>query len=77
MAEENNNICFVIAPIGEEGTEIRKRSDQVLNHILKPAAKELGFEAMRADQISEPGVITSQIVQHIMEDTIVVADLNW
>jgi len=76
MAESNNNICFVIAPIGEEGTEIRRRSDQVLNHILKPAAKEFGCEAMRADQISEPGVITSQIVQHIMEDAIVVADLT-
>ena len=72
----NNNICFVIAPIGESSSEIRKRSDQVLNHIIKPAARELGYEAMRADQISEPGVITSQIVQHIMDDAIVVADLT-
>lgn len=76
MAEGNNRICFVIAPIGEEGTETRKRSDQVLNHILKPAANELGYKAMRADLLSEPGVITTQIVQHIMEDAIVVADLT-
>ena len=76
MPEGSNNICFVIAPIGEEGSDTRKRSDQVLNHILKPAAREFGYEAMRADQLSEPGVITSQIVQHIMDDAIVVADLT-
>ncbi len=74
--QEDNNICFFIAPIGDAGSEIRKRSDQVLNYIIKPAAMEFGCEAIRADQISEPGVITSQIVQHIMEDTIVVADLT-
>jgi hypothetical protein len=76
MPEGNNNICFFIAPIGEIGSEIRKRSDQVLNHIIKPAAKEFNYEAIRADQISEPGIITTQIVQHIMDDAIVVADLT-
>ena len=76
MPEGDNNICFFIAPIGETGSEIRKRSDQVLNHIITPAAKEFGYEAMRADQISEPGIITTQVVQHIMDDAIVVADLT-
>ncbi len=73
---EENNICFVIAPIGETGSEIRMRSDQVLNHIIRPAAKEFGYEVMRADQLSEPGVITSQVVKHILDDAIVVADLT-
>jgi hypothetical protein len=76
MSEGNNKICFVVAPIGEEGSDIRKRSDQVLNHVIRPALKEFGYEAMRADQLSEPGIITSQVVQHIMDDAIVVADLT-
>jgi hypothetical protein len=31
---------------------------------------------MRADHISEPGIITSQVIQHIVEDPLVVADLT-
>jgi hypothetical protein len=68
-------VCFVISPIGDEGTDIRRRSDQVLKHIIQPAAKECGYETVRADKISEPGIITSQIIQHLVEDPIVVADL--
>ena len=68
--------CFVIAPIGESDSEIRKRSDQVLRHIIAPAAKDCGYETIRADQISEPGIITTQIIQHILEDPLVIADLT-
>ena len=31
---------------------------------------------MRADHISEPGIITSQVIQHIVEDPLVIADLT-
>jgi hypothetical protein len=68
--------CFVIAPIGESGSEIRKRSDQVLKHVIRPAAKSCGFRAIRADEISEPGIITTQVLQHIVDDPMVVADLT-
>lgn len=68
--------CFVIAPIGEADSETRKRSDQVLKHVIAPAALECGYKAIRADQISEPGMITSQIIQHIVDDPLVIADLT-
>ena len=68
--------CFVIAPIGEAGSDIRKRSDQVLRHIIEPAIKSSGYKALRADQIAEPGMITSQILQHIVDDPLVIADLT-
>lgn len=74
--DEKLKTCFVIAPIGDEGSEIRKRSDQVLTHIIKPAVKECGYEAVRADEISEPGIITSQVIQHIIDDDLVIADLT-
>jgi hypothetical protein len=35
-----------------------------------------GYSALRADQISEPGMITSQVIQHIVDDPLVVADLT-
>ena len=69
--------CFVIAPIGEPESDIRKRSDQILKHVISPALKECGYKATRADQISEPGMITSQVIQHIVDDPLVVADSQF
>jgi hypothetical protein len=74
--QEKEKICFVIAPIGDEGSEIRRRSDQVLKHIIAPAAKDCGYETIRADKISEPGIITSQVIQHLVDDALVIADLT-
>jgi len=71
-----NKTCFVIAPIGDAGSDIRKRSDQVLKHVIGPAVEACGYDALRADQISEPGMITSQVIQHIVDDPLVVADLT-
>jgi len=79
MAEKGGKTkkkCFVISPIGEEGSEMRERSDKVLEHIIKPPVEECGYECMRADEISEPGIITSQIIQHLIDDDLVVADLT-
>jgi hypothetical protein len=73
---ETTKKCFVIAPIGEEGSEIRNRSDKVLEHIITPTVEECGYESIRADEISEPGIITSQIIQHLIDDDLVIADLT-
>ncbi len=68
--------CFVIAPIGDEDSETRKRSDKVLRHIIRPAAKECGYNAIRADEIDKPGIITSQVIQRVVGDSLVIADLT-
>ena len=76
MPNESPKICFVIAPIGEPESDTRRRSDQILRHVIRPAVKSKGYTAIRADEISEPGIITSQVIQHIVEDPLVVADLT-
>lgn len=68
--------CFFISPIGTEGTFERARSDQVMNHIVTPAAEALGLTVVRADQISEPGHITMQVVEHCLHAKAAVADLT-
>ncbi len=55
---------------------MRKRSDQVLRHIINPAAKKCGYDTIRADQIQKPGMIGPQIVQHLVHDPMVIADLT-
>jgi hypothetical protein len=76
MTAAAKNRCFVIAPIGEEDSETRRRSDQVLRYIITPVVEEHGYAPTRADQISEPGLITGQAIQRIVEDPLVVADLS-
>ena len=69
-------ICFVISPIGDDDSNTRKHSDQVLKHIIIGAVEQMGYEVIRADKISEPGIITHQILQHIVDSPLVVADLT-
>ena len=72
----SEKICFIICPIGEAGSDIRKRSDQVLRHVIVPAVEPFSYKALRADHIAEPGMITSQVIQHIVDDPLVIADLT-
>lgn len=75
--KESMKKCFVICPIGERGSDIRRRSDLVLNYVIKPVVKELGYIASRSDEDSKPGIITSQIIGHLMSDELIVADLSF
>lgn len=69
--------CFYIAPIGEDGSEIRQHSDLFLNQIVEPALREFNLEVIRADSINQAGMITSQIINHIRNAKLVVADLSF
>jgi len=74
--EKTEKVAFVISPIGDEKTPTRKRSDQILKYIIEPIAIELGFKPIRADKITKPGIITTQIIEHILNDPLVIADLT-
>ena len=70
----HGKVCFVLSPIGGENSSIRKRADNVLDHIIRPAAP--GYTVVRADKIAAPGHITTQIFHHVLEAPLVVADLT-
>lgn len=68
--------CFVIAPIGAVGSEARQRSDDLFAHLVEPVVRSRGFEPQRADQLGKPGLITSQVMQRLIDDDLVIADLS-
>ncbi|WP_155616951.1 hypothetical protein [Xanthomonas translucens] len=68
--------CFVVCPIGEAGSETRRRSDQMLKYVHEPALEKFGYEIVRADRILKSGLITSQIINLILEADLVIADLT-
>lgn len=69
-------ICFVISPIGEDVSLTRKRSDQIFKHVIKPAVETFGYTALRADSISKPGIITTQVIDHLLKSELVIVDLT-
>ena len=43
-------VCFMITPIGKEGSDVRKNADEVLDYIVNPICKEYGYSVVRADK---------------------------
>ncbi len=74
--EAMNPVCFVICPIGKSGTLVRERSDRVFAELIEPVVSAHGFEAVRADMIAEPGMISAQVIRHVVEDHLAIADLT-
>lgn len=70
-------VCFYVTPIGDEGTEQRKHSDLFLSSLIEPALAGFGLEVVRADMIGQPGMITSQILEHLLKAKLVIADLSF
>jgi hypothetical protein len=70
-------ICFYISPIGEEGSEQRKHSDFFLHQIVEPAMKDFDLKIVRADDIGKPGMITAQIIEHLVKAKLAIADLSF
>jgi hypothetical protein len=72
-----NNICFYIAPIGEQDSEYRKHSDLFLGALVEPALEEFKLQVVRADKIGKPGMISKQIIEYILKSKLVIADLSF
>jgi hypothetical protein len=68
--------CFVISPIGAEGSPVRKHADDVFDVYIKPALDKCGIEALRSDHLNEPGKISEQMFRRILEDDLCIAVLT-
>ena len=69
--------CFVISPIGQEGSDVRKHADAVFEFIIEPAVKDCGKEAFRSDHLDKPGWITDQVFEEIYTADVCIADLTF
>jgi len=74
--KDDNKMCFVISPIGDEETATRKWADQTIKHLVKPAVEPHGLEVRRADEEDRAGIITTHIIQRLVSADLVVADLT-
>lgn len=68
--------CFIIAPLGTEGSEIRENSNLLLELLIRPACEENGYEVLRIDSVYSTGSITQEIIKFILDSDLVIADLT-
>jgi len=69
--------CFVISPIGEPESTDRRRSDGILDEVIKPGMGPPDrYHVERADHDKSPGIVTESIIGKLLDADLVVADLT-
>ncbi|WP_157839434.1 hypothetical protein [Bradyrhizobium diazoefficiens] len=71
-------LCFIVGPIGGRDTADRHHADRLLKLIIKPTFRTnfKDYRVVRADEISLPGMIDSQVISAVIEADLVIADLT-
>lgn len=75
--EEQGKKCFIVTPIGNEDSQTFRKAKGVIESTIKPVLQEYGFDDVRpAYEINEPGKIGEQVIQRIINDDLVIANLT-
>lgn len=72
----SNKKCFIVCPIGDAGSDTRKRSDLLLKHIITPVCTSLNFEVTRVDHVNATDCINQTILDCLNTYDLVIADLS-
>lgn len=77
--EDYDTVCFFIAPIGADDSEHRRHSDAILSSYVERALATVKpkLRVVRADKITQPGMITKQVLEYLLKSRLVVADLSY
>lgn len=67
--------CFVISPIGDDGSEERMRADRFLM-LIKEIAELHNLEAFRADEVFGTSDINADVVDRILYSDLCIIDLS-
>ncbi|MBU3660376.1 MAG: hypothetical protein FGM14_10925 [Flavobacteriales bacterium] len=76
IEKPNNKTCFIISPLGNDDSETRRKADGLINSVIKPILTTAGYKVIAPHEIDTPGSITRQVIQHLLEDEIVIANLT-
>lgn len=72
---EGKKKCFIITPIGDDGTTIRRHIDGVIDAAIIPVL-ENEYSITVAHRVSAPGSINKQVIRSIYDSDLVIANLT-
>lgn len=75
----NKKICFVIMGFGKKKDPETNRTidlDQTYQQIIRPAVEATGLECVRADEITETGIIDRSMYALLYRADVVIADIS-
>ena len=73
---EDMKKCFVISPIGEEGSDTRSNADKLFKYVIKPVCEVCEFEPIRVDKLNDANSITQTIIEQLETADLVIADMT-
>lgn len=73
----NKKKCFIITPIGDENSSIRRHIDGVINSAIDPVLKKFNYELKVSHQSVNSGSIKGEIIRDIYEADLVIANLTY
>lgn len=74
--DQKGKVCFIVTPIGKEHSEIRRKTDGLINSVLNPTLTKVGYKMEVAHHISLSGSITNQVIKLLLEADLVIANLT-
>lgn len=60
------NVGFFISPIGTDDSAVRRSTDGLVRAAVRPVLESCNLQAVVAHEISEPGSITMQVIEHLL-----------
>lgn len=68
--------CFVISPIGQPNSDVRKRADALFKYVVQPAMAIFDFTTQRADHKYEVTSIVDSMIEEIQQADLCIINLT-
>lgn len=75
-AQLSKETCFIVTPIGDENSSVRRAADGLITAVIRPVAEKLGLESKAAHEIERTGSISRQVIEQLLYSKLVIANLT-
>ena len=74
--KDSKKKCFIITPIGGNGSAIRRKIDGIIDEVIEPVLNEFDYEMRVSHRINDSGSVTNTIIRDVYESDLVIANLT-